>query len=477
MNRLVVISNRVADLTKATQAGGLAVALADALKQRGGVWVGWNGTTHERLQEPTSEVHGRVRTISLPLTQEEYDSYYVGFSNGVLWPLFHYRLDLVDYQSGHFKAYWNVSDKFAELTMPFLEPDDMVWVQDYHLIPLAACLRRRGGKQRMGFFLHTPFPPPDMLAASPHHAELVDALLQYDLVGFQTHVDAGNFRHYLAEIAGVELLDDGGARTRERVVEIERFPIGIDAEDIQRMARETQENMQIGRLRRQLNGRKLIVGVDRLDYSKGLPERFSALERLFDKRPEWKSAAVLLQIAPPTREDVEAYSEIRMELEGLSGAINGRFAQFNWMPIQYIHRTVPRDLLASIYRTSHVGLVTPLRDGMNLVAKEYLAAQDPDDPGVLVLSQFAGAAEELTDALIVNPYDTDDMATKLHDALSMPLEERRRRHTSLLESVREYSAAAWMRNFLARLEYDDTSRSALPEADSSRPPGAPAEGP
>jgi trehalose 6-phosphate synthase len=451
-NRLVVISNRVADLRKSAQSGGLAVGLADAMKARGGLWFGWDGTIAEEAGPPKSETVGNVQLLSTPLTQEEYDAYYVGYSNSVLWPLCHYRLDLVDYQTGHFEGYCAVNQRFAKAVAPALKPDDLVWVQDYHLIPLASELRKLGCRQRVGFFLHIPFPPPDMLAASPNHAALVDALLQYDVIGFQTHVDVGNLKHYLAEFSGAELLHDGLVKVGERTVRIERFPIGIDVDSFAEMARYAPEDVRLDTMRRQILGRKQIIGVDRLDYSKGLPERLSAFERLLEHHPEWERSVTLLQIAPPTREDVEAYAEIRAQLESLSGAINGRYADFNWTPIRYIHRSIPRDKLAALFRVSHVGFVTPLRDGMNLVAKEYVAAQDPEDPGVLVLSQFAGAAEEMPDALIVNPYDLDDMANSLHEALSMPLEERRRRHASLLQSVRTYDAGNWLMRFLERLE-------------------------
>jgi trehalose 6-phosphate synthase len=454
MGRLVVVSNRVADLTVATQSGGLAVALRDAILERGGVWFGWNGTIAEKAGEPpVREDYGHVSRVSLSLTRRDYREYYLGYANSVLWPLFHYRLDLVDFRRSYFEGYMRVNRNFARQIAPFLQPDDTIWVHDYHLIPLARQLRQAGCRQRIGFFLHIPFPPPDMLAASPNHAELVRSLMEYDVVGFQTSTDVGNLRRYLEQHPVVELTGESTARLGGREVRFERFPIGIDADVFSAMAEENMtEDIRIDAMRRSVFGRKQVIGVDRLDYSKGLPERMKAFRRMLEMHPEMEKAVSFLQIAPPTREEVNAYTDIRKELEGLSGAINGELADFNWTPIRYIHRNVPREKLSSLFRTSHAALVTPLRDGMNLVAKEYVAAQDPDDPGVLILSQFAGAAEEMTSALIVNPYDIDDMARRLYDALTMPLEERQRRHRDLLDHVRRQDSRAWLESFLAVLE-------------------------
>ncbi len=457
MNRLVIVSNRVADLRSNSQSGGLAVGLADALRARGGIWFGWDGTTSDNLAAPTVDDIGPVRTIAAPLTEEDYSEYYVGFANSVLWPLFHYRLDLVDYRTEFHDGYMRVNERLAETLLPELRADDVIWVHDYHLIPFAACLRALGCRQRIGFFLHIPFPPPDLLTATPNHVALVEALLEYDVVGLQTSSDAANLKRYLAEQLGREVGEDGRVDVGGRSVLVGRFPIGIDAAAFAEMARLPSSDVELDTLRQRILGRKQIIGVDRLDYSKGLPERLSAFERLLSRHPELERAVSLLQIAPPTREDVSAYPTIRKELEGMTGSINGRFADINWTPVRYIHRAVPRERLASLFRASQVGLVTPLRDGMNLVAKEYVAAQDPDDPGVLVLSQFAGAAEELEEALIVNPYDADDVADRLYEALTMPLDERSDRHAALHRRILHQDARAWLEGFLARLDEADAA--------------------
>lgn len=454
MNRLVVVSNRVADFAQLAQSGGLAVGLSDALKSRGGLWFGWDGDTVASRTEisANAQTTGNVTTVTVPMTRKDYAEYYLGFANSVLWPLLHYRLDLVQFMPEFLDGYRRVNARFAEALLPFLQKEDILWIHDYHLIPFAAELRKRKCRQRMGFFLHIPFPPPDVLAAAPKHEWLADSLFQYDLIGFQTQTDLGNFLRYVEEHVHARVLPDGRIELGERTVVARAFPIGIDAAAFADLAGQMDEDVQMELMRRKILGRKQIIGVDRLDYSKGLPDRFRSFRRLLELHPEHMKKVTFIQIAPPTREDVDAYGDIRQELEGLSGAINGGFADFNWIPIHYIHRAIPREKLASLYRASQVGFVTPLRDGMNLVAKEYVAAQDMSDPGVLVLSKFAGAAEELIEALIVNPYDMDDMAETLHRALNLPLEERQQRQQALSARVNERDANAWQEDFLAALE-------------------------
>ncbi len=454
MSRLVVVSNRVADLTNAAQAGGLAVGLEDALRERKGMWFGWDGETvapRTRVPPEIRKFDG-VTTATLPLTRKDYAEYYAGFSNSVLWPLFHYRLDLVEYQPSFLRGYKKVNSKFASALSPLLRPRDTIWIHDYHLIPLAGELRRRGHRQPMGFFLHIPFPPPDILTAMPEHEWLVDTMFSYDLIGFQTENDLGNFRRYVEENLQGTSDEDGSMVSGKASVRPGCFPIGIDATSFARMGRTRAAEEQIRIIRQRTLARQKIIGVDRLDYSKGLPGRLQAFRRLLELYPENLKTVTFMQIASPTREDVEAYADIRKELEALSGEINGMFGDFDWTPLRYIHRSIPRATLAALFRASHVGFVSPMRDGMNLVAKEFVAAQDKGDPGVLVLSKFAGAAEQLTDALIVNPYDIDEMAENLRRALKMPLDERKARHAALLRTVRQQNAHHWQTSFLAELD-------------------------
>jgi len=339
----------------------------------------------------------------------------------------------------------------ADHLAPMISPQDLVWIHDYHLIPLAAELRRRGVTARIGFFLHIPFPPADVLVAVPEHAWLIETLFAYDVVGFQTSGDATNFQRFVLEQAGGVLKAGGQVSAFGRTIVARAFPIGIDADAIKEMAHTPEAEAQIRLLAQRTLNRAQIIGVDRLDYTKGLPDRFRAFRRLLEFYPENLKRVTLMQIAPPTREEVAAYVDIREELEGLSGAINGEFGDFDWTPVRYIHRAIPRDTLAALFRGSKAGLVTPLRDGMNLVAKEYIAAQDDDDPGVLILSRFAGAAEDLEEALIVNPYDLDDVANAMQRALKMPLAERSERHRALTNRVRTRDVKHWREDFLTAL--------------------------
>jgi trehalose 6-phosphate synthase len=457
MPRLVVVSNRVADPRK-TAAGGLAVALADVLNNTGGLWFGWSGKIVEPSGEGASRepaLHtqqaGPVKLVTMDLDRADHDAYYVGYSNGVLWPVFHYRLDLADFDAGYIAGYRRVNQLFARRLAPLLREDDIIWVHDYHLIPLAAELRALGCNQRIGFFLHIPLPPPLILAAIPGHDWLIRALFSYDLVGFQSGADHFHFCNYVQSEAHAQKLPDGRWRAFNRTVQAGAFPIGIDVAEFNALAQAPEGRDMHERMRREYSRRKLLVGVDRLDYSKGLPQRMRAFRELLTRYPETHNSATLIQIASPSREDVSAYTEILHELESLCGSINGNFGELDWMPVRYMHRTVARTRLPGLYRASRVALVTPLRDGMNLVAKEFVAAQDPEDPGVLVLSRFAGAAEQLREALLVNPYDTEGTANAIHLALQMPLEERRERHDALMKTIRRFDVHWWCDSFLDSL--------------------------
>ena len=468
MRRLVVVSNRLADPRK-TAAGGLAVALGDVLNKSGGVWFGWSGKVVEANQGGVTaegEVHtqqaGSVKLVTVDLSREDHDSYYAGYSNGVLWPVFHYRLDLADFDAGYIDGYRRVNQLFARKLMPLLKPDDIVWVHDYHLIPLAAELRALGCTNRIGFFLHIPLPPPLILAAIPGHDWLIRALFSYDLLGFQSNSDVGHFTAYAQAEAHAQHVGDGRWRAFNRTVQAGAFPIGIDVAEFEALTHAPEGRELYERMKNEYSRRKLLVGVDRLDYSKGLPQRMRAFRELLQKYPDTRKSATLIQVASPSREDVSAYSDILHELESLCGSINGNFGELDWMPVRYIHRVVARARLPGLFRASRVALVTPLRDGMNLVAKEFLTAQDPGDPGVLVLSRFAGAAEQLGEALLVNPYDTEGTAAAIRLALQMPLEERRARHKALMATIRRYDVHWWCDTFLDSLAQAKSEESGTP---------------
>ncbi|MGI9424759.1 MAG: alpha,alpha-trehalose-phosphate synthase (UDP-forming) [Hyphomicrobiaceae bacterium] len=450
MSRLVMASNRVADPSKGSQSGGLAVALGDALREFGGLWFGWDGTINDDAASDRIAIDdsGAYKTATVSLNTEQYSGYYAGMSNNVLWPILHYRLDLARLDASYMGAYRQVNARFATALRRLIEPSDIVWVHDYHLIPLGAELRAHEARNAIGFFLHIPFPPPDMLSALPNADYFIRCLFSYDVIGFQTSSDLGNFQRYIIESGEGEIGENGRVTAFGRTITAKAYPIGIDVDAFREMAFSPEAARIIDQLQRKTTETVHVIGVDRLDYTKGLPERFIAFEKLLTAYPENRKRLTLMQIAPPTREDIDAYSDIREQLEQLSGAINGRYADFDWTPIRYIHRSIQRATLAALFRGSRIGLVTPLRDGMNLVAKEYIAAQDDDDPGVLILSQFAGAAEDLQDALLVNPYDTAEVAEALEMAATMSLDDRRVRQQALLARVKEHDVKSWRYAFI-----------------------------
>jgi trehalose 6-phosphate synthase len=454
--RLVVVSNRVADLTAKYQSGGLAVALADALKASHGLWFGWSGEVNPKAlaSEPKLETVAGLTVGTIDLTPAEEQGYYFGYANRCLWPALHYRLDLAQCSETHSETYFKVNARFAEALMPLLKPGDLIWVHDYHLIPLAEELRRRGCTSRIGFFLHTPFPSPEIFAAVPGQKRLGNALMVYDVLGFQTRSDRDNFRRYVAAWLDGEQLRGGRLTAQGETTQASVFPIGIDTAGFRQLAeRESAKGPLLPTLGEDV---KTILGVDRLDYTKGLPERLRAFECLLEGFPDHRGKVRLVQIAPPTRETLPVYQEIREEVERLVGRINGRFGDLSWTPVTYLHRGVPQDALARLYREAAVGLVTPLRDGMNLVAKEYIAAQSAEDPGVLVLSRFAGAAEQLREALLINPHDINEMARALDRALTMPREERWSRHKRLLQRIETYDLANWRDSFIQSFASSDS---------------------
>ncbi len=454
MSRLVVVSNRLADPRKPA-AGGLAVALGDTLARTGGLWFGWSGTVAPDGAAGDGQLHvrqaGRVTLATVDLSAADLAGYYQGYANSVLWPVFHYRLDLADFNAAYVDAYRRVNRMFAARLMPLLRDDDTIWVHDYHLIPLAAELRALGCRQRIGFFLHIPVPPPLLLAALPHHAWLMRSFFAYDLIGLQSQADVAHFRRYMLNEVGAEELEGGRLAANGHETRVGAFPIGIDVQEFERLGQAPEAQRTHERLLQEYSRCQLLLGIDRLDYSKGIPQRVRAFQQLLEKYPENERSATLIMIASPSRDDVHAYGDLRQELEGLCGAINGDFGDLDWMPLRYIHRVVARRRVPGLCRAARVGLVTPLRDGMNLVAKEFVVSQDAQDPGVLVLSRFAGAAEQLQEALLVNPYDTEGMADAIQTALTMPLEERQQRHARLMQRIREHDVHWWRRSFLDAL--------------------------
>ncbi|HEY5713674.1 MAG TPA: alpha,alpha-trehalose-phosphate synthase (UDP-forming) [Allosphingosinicella sp.] len=468
MSRLIVISNRVSTPKPRSgfgAQGGLAVALAAALRESRGLWFGWSGDMTETFTGQI-DLHrdAGVTTATIDLEEQDIDEYYNGYANKTLWPLFHYRIDLAEYDRSFGAGYERVNERFASTVAPLIEPDDLVWVHDYHLIPLGDRLRQHGVKNRIGFFLHIPWPPHRLMVSMPYHQRLVRSMLAYDLIGFQTAEWLESFHHYVERELGGTVDADGVIHVGGRTVRTAAFPIGIDVGEFEEPLAARDARNAFETLRRSAEDKKVIIGVDRLDYSKGLAERFMGYRRFLEEHEDWLGRVSFLQIAPPSRGEVHTYAHIREELDELSGRINGEFAHVDWVPIRYVNQGYPREALSGFYRASDVALVTPLRDGMNLVAKEYVAAQDPADPGVLILSRFAGAAHQLKEALLVNPYSKDEISDAIRKALEMPKKERLRRWESLIQNVRREDVVAWRHAFV----------DALADTECEAPPAAPA---
>jgi len=452
--RLIIVSNRVAvpEPGSKQMAGGLVVAVKAALRNRTGVWFGWSGKIDEtETAEPRTVERNRITYAVIDLSKTDFEEYYNGLANRVLWPILHYRVDLQEYSRADHSGYMRVNRQFADKLSAFLREDDVIWVHDYHLMPLARELRVRGHLNPIGFFLHIPCAPLDILRTLPHHDEILGALTYYDLIGFQTENDRDNFAAYILTMPGAK---QGRGHTFEvegRQTRIGAFPVSIETATYARLARNAARSPLAKEIRESLTGLRLVLGVDRLDYSKGIVQRINAFDRFLEVNPEWRSRVTLLQITPRSRSDIKDYAAIENEVTTLISRVNGRYGEASWTPIRYVNRSHSRTALSGIYRAADVALITPLRDGMNIVAKEYVAAQDPENPGVLVLSQFAGAAAELTGALIVNPHECDSVAAALKRALGMPLFERRERHGPMLEHLRVHNIERWAEDYLAAL--------------------------
>jgi trehalose 6-phosphate synthase len=467
--RLILVSNRVAIPTDkgSHRAGGLEVVLAPTLKRYEGVWFGWSGRVVERGHVATKTTHKSSQSYILTdLSEEDHQEYYNGFANSVLWPILHYRIDLAEFTRRDLSGYLRVNEHFADELSKVVLPSDLLWVHDYHFIPLGDELRKRGLTNRIGFFLHVPFPAPEFMTVLPHHERLLSSLLQYDLVGFQTDGDVQNFiRYVISEHPGSNIgvfqatdrqvvLNQNG-----RQIRVGAFPVGIDTVEFEKRARRAARSSFVNEAVESLDGRTLMIGVDRLDYSKGLTQRMEAVDLFFSNWPDWRGKVTYLQIAPKSRSEIQEYLELGQALGAIAGRINGKFGEVAWTPIRYVNRAYSRTELAGLYRSARVGLVTPLRDGMNLVAKEYVAAQDANDPGVLILSRFAGAAAECRDALLVNPFDPESVASAIARALEMPLGERRDRHNHIIATLSLNNSHVWGTRFLGSLQKLELVRS------------------
>lgn len=452
----IVVSNRVAAIgSKLAMTGGLAAALLPAVKKSGVVWFGSSGRTRDipsgatPLVQIQSYGHGTIATVDVP--ERHYARFYEGYANSALWPLLHSRVDLSKASTEDYASYLEINAYMARMLATFGGVQSCIWVHDYHFLPLAAELRQLGVAREIGFFLHTPWPAPQVFASLAQARELADAMLAYDLIGFQTELDRINFADFVTK--ELRMPSSGKTiRSRHGICRLATFPIGIDVQEFAEQAQRAVANGDVQRLHTSLNGARLLIGVDRIDYSKGLRERLRAFDRLLERYPRLRRRLALLQIAIPSRSGIETYLNLQHEVAALAGEVNARHGEVDWTPVRYITKSFRQSTLAGFYRASAVAVVTPLRDGMNLVAKEYVAAQDPSDPGVLVLSRTAGAARELHAALQVDPNDIETTAHRIASAFMMPLEERRARWQDMMDVLLRHSLYTWFSDFMTALK-------------------------
>ena len=460
MGRLIIVSNRLPVTVRVTDGratvkrsvGGLATGLRGPHERSNGLWIGWPGTSGTPTADASADIDrqlAELRTVPLALDEQEVSVFYERISNGVLWPICHDRVDQLPLSVNGWDVYESANARYADAVAQQYQPGDTVWVHDYHLMRVPALLRERVPGARIGFFLHIPFPNPEIFFTLPTRQWLVEGLLGADLIGFHTRRYHGHFRAALRRLFALEADRSDTVMWKKRPVRLGVFPMSVDAQDFSRRA--AADEVLAKKAEYTKPHERLLIGIDRLDYSKGIPRRLLSIERLLQLHPEWREKVRLIQVAVPSRDGVGAYRRFKNEVEQAVGRINGEFATPNWQPIQYIHRSVSSTTLLALYRAADVMLVTPVRDGMNLVAKEFPAAR-VDEDGVLILSEFAGAAEELRDAVIVNPYDIDGTAESIHRALTMEPQERQARMQGMRAVVMSHDVHRWADSFLGALE-------------------------
>lgn len=461
--RLVIVSNRLPvslgrdgeEWRVRPSSGGLVAALAPLLRVQGGLWVGWPGTVvNGDLEQPLAEAARQVGYALRPvaMTEAERDGFYYGFANEVVWPLFHDLHGYCNFESRYWKAYLQVNRKFAQAVVACIRPRDYIWVHDYHLMNVAAECRALGMHAPMAFFLHIPFPPLDTFLKLPWRFQILHGMLQFDLLGFQTQRDRNNFVQCVQRIIrDVQVSRKGSTVTLSvggRQVRVGHFPISIDYNALARQAAMPAVAEILPDLRTGSGDRHMVLGIDRLDYTKGIPEKLQAFRLALEKYPALRRRIFLVQVVVPSREDVPQYHNLKQEVSRLVGEINGELSEPGWIPVHYMYRSLTATELLGYYRTADSALVTPLKDGMNLVAKEYCACSGTEQ-GILILSEFAGAAAQLQKgALLVNPYDVEGVAETIWQAYSMKIEERRSRMRTLRRSVRGQDVFWWVNRFL-----------------------------
>jgi trehalose 6-phosphate synthase len=461
---LVIVSNRLPIVLEKNNttwqvrqgSGGLVTALAPVLRNRGGLWIGWPGATDDDtgLDEPLRKASRNIGYKLTPviLNQHEIDSYYQGFSNEIIWPLFHDLQSHCNFDAEFWTCYQDVNKKFAGVIAENTKKNDYIWVHDYHLMTVARELRRMKSGHRVGFFLHIPFPPPDIFLKLPWRSELLNALLEFDLLGFQTLRDRRNFTQCVRTLFNDVTTQGKGqvitVQSREKTIKVGSFPISIDYQHFEEQTQTKEVADSAWYIHENLSDRQIILGIDRLDYTKGIIERLRAFERALVKYPVMQSKVSFIQIVVPSRVHIHEYQLLRTEIEQMVANINGRFTKYAWVPIHYIFRSLDRYELLGYYRTAEIALITPLKDGMNLVAKEYCACS-VEEKGVVILSEFAGASAQLQKgAIMVNPYDVESVADAIYTAFEMSRDERRVRMKKLRQSIKKYDVFWWVDSFL-----------------------------
>lgn len=475
MSKLIVLSNRVSLPNPNNHAaGGLAVALQDALETLGGIWLGWNGEKISDDQDNQFSVQSKlnVHYMTCPLKESQYQSFYSGYSNSVLWPAMHHRDDLIDLENCDYDVYQKVNLMFAQKLFEITSPDDIIWIHDYHFFSVAHHCRQLGMKNRIGFFLHIPFAPVEIWEKIKEAQFLLNNLCEYDVVGLQTERDQSACAHVLNTFVGATQLDTEILMLNQHITRVKCYPIGVNPQAIQKISKLSQPEISAFFNAKDYKDVKTIIGVDRIDYSKGLIERFNAFETFLERHPEFHQQITDIQVACPCRMEIPAYEALYEDLNLKMNQINQEYSQDKWQPVNFTHDTVGHDSLMQLYRFADICWVSSIRDGMNLVAKEYIAAQDVNDPGVLILSKYAGSAEQMPEAILVDPEDPQAMVKALEQAFSMSKIERLERFQQLIQGINDFDIIDWRDAFLKDLN-DQSCHIELNETASTLPTQVP----
>ncbi len=459
---MLIVSNRLplnivkrgGKLSFQSSVGGLVTGLGPVHRQKKGLWVGWPGVTLDKFkEEEKEEIYEKLASRNLSpvfLSEEDIESYYHGFCNETIWPLFHYFPEFTVYDKNYWESYVRVNKAFCDVVVEVAEAEDTIWVHDYHLMLLPKLIRKKMPDATIGFFHHIPFPAYEIFHLLPWRKEIVEGLLGADLVGFHTY---DYVRYFLGSVRRILGYDHtlGEITLDKRLVRADTFPMGIDYERFAQVERDPKVQKEIETIRKRMGERKIILSIDRLDYTKGIPQRLEAFDTFLTNYPEFRQKVTLVMVAVPSRTEIESYVLLKSQVDELIGRINGTHGIIGWVPVWYLYRSIPFHTLVSLYRIADVALVTPLRDGMNLISKEFIATKT-DGKGVLILSEMAGAAKELVEAFIVNPNNKEEIAEALKEALRMPEVEQIRRNRILQRRLQRYDVEKWVEEFIKELE-------------------------